>query len=97
VVLNPIEAPADNDSQPRYEIVVSGQAMQRGPVTLLRLLPAALMHALTGSSGAGPAALFADIGRMSRVHGQVLEGLGDAGPRIPLRLSESHIRGAASG
>jgi len=82
IVVRPVKVSVD-DGEPRYEIVVDQDANTAPQDGLLNSVQALLKYALTGSSRHG---LLDGLRDVSKVHGEVLEGMGGMPNGIPLRF-----------
>jgi hypothetical protein len=81
VRLDPLSA-----ADPEYEVAVSPAVSQSGWHRLVTMLPRVL-HTLTGGREASRrGSLLSDIERMSQMHGQVIDGLGEWRHGIPVRI-----------
>jgi hypothetical protein len=86
VELRPVEVTGDPTGAPHYELVVANDRKADDKMTLFGLIPTVLMTALTGGRPGGRGNLLHEIRRVSSLHGEVLEGLGDLRHGIPLRI-----------
>jgi hypothetical protein len=86
VELRPVQTSSPGDGPPHYEVVVGPDASGSDKMDLFRLLPAVAKYALTGRAGQGGPRLLEEIRSVSRLHGEVLEGLGSLRRGIPLRI-----------
>jgi hypothetical protein len=81
VRLNP-----DSATEPEYEVVVSPTSAQTGWQRVLRVLPKVLHTVLGGGEPGRRGSLLGDIERMSLMHGEVIDGLGEWRQGIPVRI-----------
>lgn len=84
VEVQPMETPSGNGTGPQFEIVVTKDKDAYNPLAVFNLLPTLVKSALTGAAGSGD--LLEEIRTVSRLHGEVLEGLGELRQGIPVRF-----------
>lgn len=83
VELRPMPFSGKDGDEPHFEVVVSSDPARSGSMNLLGLVPKAVM----GAFGGGDRRSFIDQVRdVSRLHGEMLEGLGEYRYGIPLRV-----------
>jgi hypothetical protein len=85
--LRPVEEPGKDGAAPHYEVVVSPLRRHSGWRRMLHVLPRVLRHAVAGE-GPRPANLLGEIERISLLHGEVLDSLGEWRQGIPLKIRQ---------
>lgn len=86
VEIRPVHATRDGETDPHYEVVVAPNldtVDRAGPANILRAI---VKYAITGSGTGREGNLLADIRDISKVHGEVLHGLGWMRQGIPMRF-----------
>jgi hypothetical protein len=76
VEVRPLEVPAEEGAEPRYEIVVGKDQDRSEQARLVGAVQAFLKYAITGGGAHGQRHLMDELREVSRLHGEVLEGLG---------------------
>jgi hypothetical protein len=84
--LKPVKVPGDGASAPRYEVVVSPLRNESGWRGMLHVLPKVLRHAVSGAGPRRRANLLGEIERISLLHGEVLDSLGEWRQGIPMKI-----------
>ena len=78
--------PAAANGTPRYEVVVSPKPITPDHAKLLDLVPTALKYAMGQGPGGQGGHLIDELRTVSKLHGEVLEGLGEFREGIPVRF-----------
>lgn len=88
VLVEPVAIPAEPGQPPRHEIVVGPDtdAPDRLRFGLVGFLNSALRYAMTGGGAHGMRSFWEELRDVSRVHGEVLEGVGQHRGGIPVRF-----------
>ncbi|MBD3402587.1 hypothetical protein GF420_06805 [candidate division GN15 bacterium] len=87
VEIKAVRLNAASAAEPEYEVVVSPTSPQSGWHRLLAVLPKVLQAvAGGGAQGGRRGSLLGDIERMSLMHGEVIDGLGEWRHGIPVKI-----------
>jgi hypothetical protein len=86
VELRPIEVGDTSSGEPEYEVDVATDPTSMDKMAVFSVLPAMLWYAFTGRVEAGRGNLMEEMRKVSKVHGEVLEGLGQWKGGIPLKF-----------
>ncbi|MGO9200537.1 MAG: hypothetical protein ACLQM8_08355 [Limisphaerales bacterium] len=81
---------ARKGNQRQVEVLVVPEHAPRDKMAFFGLIPAMVMHALTGTGPAPHPSLIDGIKHVAQVHNQVLEGIGGFAQGIPLRIRYTH-------
>jgi len=84
--LRPVELAAGEGNEPRYEVVVTPLHDVTGWRKLLQVLPKVFRYAVSGEGGRRKPDLLGEIERISLLHGEVLDGLGELRNGIPMKI-----------
>jgi hypothetical protein len=84
--LRPVKLPGDGDGAPRYEVVVSPTHDRTGWRKLLLVLPKVFRYAVSGEGARRRPDLLGEIEKISLLHGEVLDGLGEMRQGIPMKI-----------
>ncbi len=88
VCIKPIEISGKKDKSPRYELVVTQDKESVDRMALFTMLPSVILNALTGGhQDASRGRLLEEIRNVSKLHGEVLEGLGEIRSGIPVKIN----------
>ena len=87
VELRPMAMSSNDEGEPKYEIVMESDKGKTNQVNLLGIIPTLLQYLLTGGTP-DRKDLMGEIRVLSKVHGEVLEGLGEMRQGIPIRLRQ---------
>jgi hypothetical protein len=82
----PLEVPATDGQESRYEVVVSPDTQAPERLRIVGALQGVLKYAMTGGGVHGFRSLWEELRDVSRVHGEVLEGFGRMRDGIPIRF-----------
>ena len=86
IEIRPVQVQDPRTSDPHYEVVVGPDANIPDSTRLVSLLSAVLKYAATGGGTRGRGNLLEDLRAVSKVHGEVLEGMGWMPQGIPMRF-----------
>jgi len=86
VQVRPLEIPAADGNEVRYELVVGPDTDAPERVRILGALQGAIKFAMTGGGAHGYRSLWEELRDVSRIHGEVLEGYGRMREGIPVRF-----------
>ncbi len=84
VEVRPVEFADKESGKPNYELVVSPDQPQPNWKTISTLLPNIIAGTVTGRSEFGQNTMLESIRNVSKLHNEVLEGLGDMRSGMPL-------------
>jgi hypothetical protein len=85
-LLRPVKLSAEGAETPRYEVVVSPLRGETGWRKLLLVLPKVFRYAVSGESARRRSDLLGEIEKISLLHGEVLDGLGELRQGIPMKI-----------
>jgi hypothetical protein len=86
IEVRPVEIRGNGDASPRYEVVVGPDLDPTERVPLIDALKGFVRYALTGGAAHSRRNLMDEFRDVSRLHGEVLEGLGRMPHGIPMRF-----------
>lgn len=86
VEIKAVQLTPESAAEPEYEVVVSPTSARTGLQRILRVLPKVLLTVLGGGGTGHRGSLLGDIERMSLMHGEVIDGLGEWRQGIPVRI-----------
>lgn len=85
IEVRPIEIGGEDGTPPRYEVVV-GPDLDSKQMNLVDGVKAFIRYALTGGAAHGKRNLLNEFRDVSRLHGEVMEGLGRTPHGVPMRF-----------
>ena len=86
IEIRPMEFADEHAENPYYEVVITPVNPASEKRMLLNLLPSIVKYAATGRSEGGHGNLIDEIRNVSKLHGEVIEGLGGLRTGIPLKI-----------
>jgi len=86
VIVRPVQAAGGEGEEPRLEIIVGPDHDLPERERIVGSIQALLKFALTGGAAHGERNLVDELRDVSRIHGEVVEGLGQARSGMPLRF-----------
>jgi hypothetical protein len=86
IEISPTRVGEDHSKKPQYEMIISPIKIESNRMRFFNLLPSLIMFAVTGKQPSSPSELITEINRVSKLHGEVLEGLGEYKDGIPLKI-----------
>jgi hypothetical protein len=87
VMVTPVALKDEDSDEPRYEIRVSRDLDLPERDRIVGSVQALLKFAITGGAAHGERNLVDELRDVSRIHGEVVEGLGQARHGMPLKFS----------
>jgi hypothetical protein len=86
IEVRPIRGEDEASGEPDYQVVVGPDSALPDRMKIARALTGLLKYAMTGGGSRGRGHLLEDLRDVSRVHGEVLEGMGWMPHGIPMRF-----------
>jgi hypothetical protein len=86
VTVRPVEIRKQDGAEPSYELLVEPDTEMPDSTRILSAMQALVKYILTGGAPPGRRTLMEEIREVSRVHGEVLEGLGRIKGGIPIQI-----------
>jgi hypothetical protein len=86
VIVKPVPVPEGDEDEARFEILVGPDADLPERERIIGSIGALLKFAITGGAAHGQRNLVDELRDVSRIHGEVVEGLGQARHGMPIRF-----------